>query len=403
MRDGIGYLRVSTREQGRSGLGLAAQRVDIETFGAREGFSIKSWYQDIQTGAGKDALLLRPGLASALKEARAARAPLIVSRLDRLSRNVHFITGLMEHKVHFVVAALGRDCDNFTLHIYASLAEQERKMISERLKAAFAIAKAKGMKFGLARCSKSRRRTVIAMGHAALRKAEMERAEAYRLHIEWAFRQPSAYGNGRPISFTAAADKLNDRNIESPMGGRWAAPTLKRMANLLRLYHPPGIVRQEVVQARVREIWKEHPEFTAKEVRANAGLDHPLGFDNSYRFLKECRLAAVKRSYIYRRRRWRIDCRTDTRIRISVILKRHPKFTALQLIEKLGPGRFRRLQWVKLIMKECRSGSARLKNKRANRLHYLVQRSNATVKKRRRSSAPTLRPAAAADRRINLD
>src|SRR5450631_289810 len=86
----------------------------------------------------KDALLMRPGLATALKNARAARAPLIVSRLDRLSRNVHFITGLMEHKVHFVVVALGRDCDDFTLHIYASLAEQERKMISERLKAAFA-------------------------------------------------------------------------------------------------------------------------------------------------------------------------------------------------------------------------------------------------------------------------
>jgi DNA invertase Pin-like site-specific DNA recombinase len=118
MQTAIGYLRVSTQEQGRS-------------------------------------------------EARAARAPLIVSRLDQ----VHFITGLMEHKVHFVVAALGRDCDNFTLHIYASLAEQERRMISERHKAAFAVAKAKGMKFGLARCCKARQRIVTAMGHAALRKA----------------------------------------------------------------------------------------------------------------------------------------------------------------------------------------------------------------------------------------
>src|SRR6266851_8513541 len=141
MKDAIGYLRVSTREQGRSGLGLAAQRHDIEAFGAREGFSVKTWYQDIQTGAGKDALLLRPGLAAALKEARAARCPLIVSRLDRLSRNVHFITGLMEHKVHFIVAALGRDCDNFTLHIYASLAEAERRMISERTKAGLARSK----------------------------------------------------------------------------------------------------------------------------------------------------------------------------------------------------------------------------------------------------------------------
>jgi DNA invertase Pin-like site-specific DNA recombinase len=123
LKSAIGYLRVSTREQGRSGLGLAAQRSEIETFGKREGFMVTAWHQDIQTGAGTDALLLRAGLAAALKEARASRSPLIVSRLDRLSRNVHFITGLMEHKVHFVVAALGRDCDDFTLHIYAWLAE----------------------------------------------------------------------------------------------------------------------------------------------------------------------------------------------------------------------------------------------------------------------------------------
>ena len=99
MQAAIGYLRVSTREQGRSGLGLAAQRHEIEAFGAREGFSIRSSHQDVQTGAGADALLLRPGLAKALKEAKSAHCPLIVSRLDRRSRNVHFITGLMEHKV----------------------------------------------------------------------------------------------------------------------------------------------------------------------------------------------------------------------------------------------------------------------------------------------------------------
>ena len=219
MKPAIGYLRVSTQEQGRSGLGLAAQRHEIEAFAVRAGFAVKSWHQDLQTGAGADALLLRPGLATALKEARAARCPLIVSRLDRLSRNVHFITGLMEHKVHFIVAALGKDCDDFTLHIYASLAEQERKMIAERIKGAAAAAKRRGAKFGVQLRSKAWQRRVSAMGRAAIVKAANERAEAYRLHIEWALRQPGP--NGRPISFRAAANKLHERNLESVMGGRW--------------------------------------------------------------------------------------------------------------------------------------------------------------------------------------
>jgi DNA invertase Pin-like site-specific DNA recombinase len=118
MKDAIGYLRVSTREQGRTGLGLAAQRHDIGAFALREGFAVSSWHQDVQTGAGADALLLRPRLATALKEAKSARCPLIVSRLDRLSRNVHFITGLMEHRVHFIVAALG--IETVTTSRYAS-------------------------------------------------------------------------------------------------------------------------------------------------------------------------------------------------------------------------------------------------------------------------------------------
>src|SRR5882672_9119444 len=217
MKNAIGYLRVSTREQGRSGLGLSAQRFDIEAFGSREEFGVKSWYQDIQTGAGKDAILLRSGLAAALKEARLARCPLIVSRLDRLSRNVHFIAGLMEHKVHFVVAAFGCDVDHFTLHIYASIAEQERKMISERVRAATLIAKSQGRKFGLQLRSKSWQRRVSALGRAALVKEANDRAEGYRVYVEWALKQPGRAG--RPISFRSAAIRLNQRNIETPLGG----------------------------------------------------------------------------------------------------------------------------------------------------------------------------------------
>jgi DNA invertase Pin-like site-specific DNA recombinase len=248
MQTAIGYLRVSTREQGRSGLGLAAQRIEIEQFGKREGFSVRSWYQDIQTGKGSDALRFRPQLAAALKEAKAERRPLIVSKLDRLSRNVHFITGLMEHKVHFVVAALGRDCDDFTLHIYASLAEQERKMISERTKAGLAIAKQKGVKLGMAAHSKAQRRRIRERGNAALSKLAMERAEALRVHIEWAFGQPGMYG--RSISSEAAANKLNERNVLGTRGGRWNNVQLMLVAR--RTNPTPAIATAASVAAMTR-------------------------------------------------------------------------------------------------------------------------------------------------------
>jgi DNA invertase Pin-like site-specific DNA recombinase len=353
MQAAIGYLRVSTREQGRSGLGLAAQRSEIEAFGAQQRLSIKSWYQDVQTGAGADALQLRPGLATALKEAKSARCPLIVSRLDRLSRNVHFITGLMEHRVHFIVAALGKDCDNFTLHIYASLAEQERKMISERIKAAKAVARRKGQKFGLALRSKAERRRVVALGIAAWEKAADERAEAYRLHIEWALRQPGLYA--RPIAFSSAASKLNERNIASPMGGHWTGSQLQRMARRLGLNHPPASLRRDEIRARVQAIWKQHPELTGKHLIASLGLkrQHLLGIYRARKLLRECRLAAAKRSLVHRKVGWWLDGRTAVRIRISTICKRHPEFTARQVVEKLIPEHSVRLRWVRKIMNDC--------------------------------------------------
>ena len=356
MKDAIGYLRVSTKEQGRSGLGLAGQRKDIETFGSREDFAVRSWYQDIQTGAGRDALLLRPGLAAALKEARAARCPLVVSRLDRLSRNVHFITGLMEHKVHFLVAALGKDCDNFTLHIYASLAEQERKMISERIRAACAAKKLKGGKFGFQLISKARWTQISRRGHAALQRAAKERAEAYRLQIEWAFRQSSRYGSGRPISFQAAASRLNDRGIPSPFGKSWAGGQLVRYANRLGIYPPPGIVPQDKVKEWVRQTLKENPDITAHELRNSPGLDHPIGISNSFSQLKACRVAETERNRACKKIGWKIDCRTTTRIRISELLKRRSKLTTKQVISALGPGIYRKYRWVEQVMQECKQG-----------------------------------------------
>jgi DNA invertase Pin-like site-specific DNA recombinase len=357
MQATIGYLRVSTREQGRSGFGLAAQRHEIEAFALREGLDIRSWHQDVQTGAGADALLLRPGLATALKEARSARCPLIVSRLDRLSRNVHFITGLMEHRVHFIVAALGKDCDDFTLHIYASLAEQERKIISERVKAAHFAAKRKGRKFGMALLSKARRRRVSELGRAALTRLALERAEAYRLHIEWAFRQPGRYG--RPISRRDAANKLNERNIPCAMGGRWAGEQLFRMAHRIGLNPPPARLPREVSRARVHSIWKQHPEFNAKQVKESLGPRLLLREALVSRLLKKYRRAAAKNNPAQKHMvrdygRW-----SPVRVRIGEIWKSHPEYTGKQVVKVLGAGRSVNVKWVQRVLHDCWRASAK--------------------------------------------
>ena len=149
MNNAIGYVRVSTAEQGKSGLGLEAQRAAIEAFAAREGMAVAEWFSEVQSGKRvSDTLDERPQLQLALQRSKDQKLPILVSRLDRLSRDVHFISGLMIHKVKFMVAELGPDVDSFTLHIFAALAEKERALISQRTKAALAALKARGVKLG---------------------------------------------------------------------------------------------------------------------------------------------------------------------------------------------------------------------------------------------------------------
>src|ERR1700675_4815722 len=140
----VAYLRVSTSRQGRSGLGIEAQRENIARFAAAEGYEVVSEYVEVETGKGADALELRPQLTAALNAARKRKGSVVVAKLDRLSRDVHFISGLMSHKVPFIVAELGADADPFMLHLYAALAEKERALISARTKAALAAKKAAG-------------------------------------------------------------------------------------------------------------------------------------------------------------------------------------------------------------------------------------------------------------------
>src|SRR6476660_8626368 len=135
MRSIISYIRVSTQKQGRSGLGLEAQRAANAQFAMREGYTVAGEYTEVETGKGFDALERRPQLAAALAEAKRRKCSIVVAKLDRLSRDVAFISGLMARRVPFIVAELGHDVDPFMLHIYAALAEKERRNISVRTKA----------------------------------------------------------------------------------------------------------------------------------------------------------------------------------------------------------------------------------------------------------------------------
>jgi DNA invertase Pin-like site-specific DNA recombinase len=137
-------------------------------FAAAEGLDLATEFVEVETGKGTDALERRPLLRQALDEARRLKCAIAVAKLDRLSRDVHFISGLMAQRVQFVVAELGPDVDPFVLHLYAALAEKERTMISRRTKDALRAAKARGVVLGNPRLRPGkppkRRSTLLKLG-----------------------------------------------------------------------------------------------------------------------------------------------------------------------------------------------------------------------------------------------
>ncbi len=156
----VAYYRVSTKQQGASGLGLEAQREAVSRHVAGAGGAIVATFTEIESGKRHD----RPQIAAALAACRTRQAMLVIAKLDRLARNVHFITGLMESGVNFVA------CDNphatrLTIQILAAIAEHEREQISQRTIAALAVVKARGVKLGNPRLEEARRRA------AAVRRA----------------------------------------------------------------------------------------------------------------------------------------------------------------------------------------------------------------------------------------
>jgi DNA invertase Pin-like site-specific DNA recombinase len=209
----IAYYRVSTQKQGKSGLGLEAQRTAVANFAKAEGLEIIREYTEVESGKGADALDRRPQLKAALKAADKAKASIVVAKLDRLSRNVHFISGLMGQRVPFIVAELGVQAPSFLLHVFAALAEEERRMISERTRAGLQAAKRRGVRLGSATIGRDNKR------------AADQRAKALRPLLK------SLEGR----SARAIAAELNKRKIATPRGLKWSAMTIIRVQKRLGL------------------------------------------------------------------------------------------------------------------------------------------------------------------------
>jgi DNA invertase Pin-like site-specific DNA recombinase len=179
-----------------------------------EGFEIVREFIEIETGKGADALDRRPQLTAALAEARRRRCPVAVAKLDRLSRDVHFISGLMAERVPFVVAELGADVDPFILHLFAALAEKERAMIATRTRDALSRAKARGVRLGGPKLAQARKAAVEVI------EANADRHAANVLPIIREIKRAGA------TSLRAIADALNARGVPTARGGRWQAQTV---------------------------------------------------------------------------------------------------------------------------------------------------------------------------------
>jgi len=207
----ISYIRVSTKRQGDSGLGLEAQERDISLYldnYAEEPFEVIASFCDVASGTKVN----RPQLAEAIELSAKTGATILVAKLDRISRDVEQIAGLIK-RCDFIVASMPH-ADKFSLHIYAALAEQERDFISLRTKTAMAVAKDKyGTNYGGARPEAEVR-------HKAVKKLADEQARKVQDIIK-------TYRKDKK-SYHYIADEMNKLKIETARGGRWYGRTVQR-------------------------------------------------------------------------------------------------------------------------------------------------------------------------------
>ncbi len=212
-RNWVCYYRVSTQRQGESGLGLDAQRTAVEEFVQTRGGTITATFTETESGK---KISNRPQLQAALALCRRTRATLIIAKLDRLARNVHFISGLLETGVEFLAVDQPTK-DRFMLHLHAAFAEEEARRISIRTKEALAAAKRRGVDIGATGRILAARYKAQAIEHAQKYTPIVDDLRRNRIH-----------------TVRGVRDELNRQSIPSPGGARWRLLSthklLKRLA-----------------------------------------------------------------------------------------------------------------------------------------------------------------------------
>lgn len=219
----VSYLRVSTRQQGISGLGLDAQRVAIDAYAVQRHAKVIDTFTEIESGK----VNARPELAKALHLAKVTGATLVIAKLDRLSRNAAFLLALRDSGVRFVAADMP-DANDLTVGIMALVAQQEREAISRRTTEALAAAKARGVRLGnpngaaaLKRAAKGNSASVAAIRDAADSHAKNLRPVIYALASDGI------------TSLGAVAVALNERGMLTPRGKRWHKSSVRNLLDRL--------------------------------------------------------------------------------------------------------------------------------------------------------------------------
>lgn len=232
-RNCVTYFRVSTDKQGKSGLGIDAQREAVSKFMERNGWNLVGAFEEHETGKGRDALENRPQLKEALRLAKQKKAVLVIAKLDRLARNVAFISNLMEAGVDFVACDLP-DANRLTVHILAAVAEDEARRISERTSDALQQLreKLKDPEFQKERLAKGKSiqlgnpQTSETLNGPRIAKAN-QFAESMRSYME-DFRR-------RGLSQEKMMKELNARNIKSAQGNLWSVGSVQNCLKRLGL------------------------------------------------------------------------------------------------------------------------------------------------------------------------